>query len=285
MPVKTRIDQPNGNYFAIMSAMTGRDNMAMVKMIGRHSLKPAEARTSMMSDLMLYEADTGVLQALVDGEYLTTIRTGATAAYSALLFVKKDFSVIGLIGLGNIMTVFLECLMSSPAFAETSRDLTIKLFAHHGQERRFQNRFKKYPNIHFEVCNSYEDTIRNSELVVSAVTQTDSLFANDSCFSIGVTVIPISTRGFQNCDLFFDKVFTDEIEQIRGFQFFDCFKYLANTGDVLQHKKDGRSSDDERIIVYNYGLAILDLYFATQLLKNADISPIKYDFPAEKYFI
>ena len=34
----------------------------------------------------------------------------------------------------------------------------------------------------------------------------------DEYFKEGCTVIPICTMGFQNCDLFFDRVFTDEIE-------------------------------------------------------------------------
>lgn len=41
----------------------------MVKMIGRHSIKRAEKRSAMMGDILLYEADTGILKALMDAEY------------------------------------------------------------------------------------------------------------------------------------------------------------------------------------------------------------------------
>ena len=47
-------------------------------------------------------------------------------------------------------------------------------------------------------------------------------------------MIPICTMGFQNCDLFFDRVFTDEMEQIRGFKYFDHFAPVTtNVTDVL----------------------------------------------------
>ena len=37
--------------------------------------------------------------------------------------------------------------------------------------------------------------------------------------------------------------------------------------DVILGKESGRTSDKERILIYDYGLAIHDLYFAAQILK------------------
>jgi ornithine cyclodeaminase/alanine dehydrogenase-like protein (mu-crystallin family) len=102
----------------------------------------------------------------------------------------------------------------------------------------------------------------------------------------GCTVIPIMTLGFQNCDLFFDKVFTDEIEQIRGFKYFDKFKSVSNTTDVLAGKRLGRENDKERILVYYYGLAVHDLYFATKILeKSENLGDMEYRYCKERYFV
>lgn len=38
----------------------------------------------MMGDMLIYEADSGILKAVMDAEYITTLRTGAVAAHSAL---------------------------------------------------------------------------------------------------------------------------------------------------------------------------------------------------------
>jgi ornithine cyclodeaminase/alanine dehydrogenase-like protein (mu-crystallin family) len=282
MPSKTRIGQRDGDYYAVMPCMNEEENFAMVKMIGRHALHEGECRSTMMSDMLLYEADTGILKALMDGEYITTIRTGAAAAHAALMYGKKDFSTIGLIGLGNIMTVCIEVLLSKI----DNREVTIKLFKHHNQEQRFAERFLQYKNVKFIFCDTYEETIRNSDIIVSAVTRVTENFCTDDCYSEGCTVIPIMTMGFQNCDLFFDKVFTDEIEQIRGFRYFDFFRSVTNTTDVLNGFKEGRKNDKERILVYYYGLAIYDLYFASELLKRAEkLTDIDYKYCKEKYFI
>ena len=108
----------------------------------------------------------------------------------------------------------------------------------------------------------------------------------DEYFKEGCTVIPICTMGFQNCDLFFDRVFTDEIEQIRGFKYFDHFAPVTtNVTDVLNGAAPGRTDNVQRILVYNYGFAIHDLVFAANLLARAETPDTPYRYCRKKYFI
>ncbi|WP_251546573.1 hypothetical protein [Limosilactobacillus caecicola] len=285
MPAKLHISQANDGYFNIMPALSDKFNLATVKMIGRHLLKENEHRPVMMSEMLLYDASTGMLKGVIDGEYLTTLRTGAAAAHSALLFTKKDFQVISLMGLGNIMTVFLDTFMAKLHDNGDDRQLIIKLFKHHNQEKRFAKRFAHLSNVNFVYCDTYDETVDDADLVVSAVTRADEDFVDDQYFKEGVTVIPICTTGFNNCDLFFDKVFTDEIKQIRGFKNFDKFKSLTNVSDVLKGQNPGRQNDQERILVYNYGLGVLDLFFAHNFFNLAKGQQFKYNYPTEKYFM
>nr|WP_302147680.1 hypothetical protein [Limosilactobacillus mucosae] len=282
-PPKPRLSQADGDYFNVMPAMYENANIAMVKMIGRHAniSKNDTPRSVMMGDMLIYEANSGILKAVMDAEYITTLRTGAVAAHSVLQFAKKNFETIGLLGLGNIMVVCFKTLLAKL----DHRKLTVKLYRHHGQEERFVNIFKKEKNITFKFCDSYDSLMDGSDVIISAVTKATENFALDNHYKEGVTVVPICTMGFQNCDLFFDKVYTDEIEQIRGFKYFSKFKSLANVTDVLNGVKKGRESDRERILVYNYGLAIHDLYFAMKLLNNIDGKEVEYNFCTKKFFI
>lgn len=284
-PPKPRMSQADGDYFNVMPAMYEKDNVAMVKMIGRHSIKRGEKRSSMMGDILLYEADTGILKALLDAEYITTLRTGAVAAHSAFQFICSRGRTLGLIGLGNIMTVFFMTILSKRRDKDIHTPLMVKLYRHHGQEVRFAERFRNEEEVSFVFCDNYEDVICDSDLVVSAVTRTTENFASDECFKPGVTVIPICTLGFQNCDLFFDQVFTDEIEQIRGFKYFNQFKSVHNVTDVLSERVPGRINNKQRILVYNYGIGIHDLYFAEQFYRAIQGTDIEYNFCKEKYFI
>ncbi len=285
MPAKIRLSQPRGDYYACMPCMHEGLDFAIAKMVGRHvEANRSEGLPPMTSDVLCYHASSGKLRALVDGEYVTTVRTGACAAHSALLYAVRGFETVGLIGLGNIMTSFMDVL----ATAVAGRRLTVKLYRHNGQECRFVERFAGFDNLRFEFCDSYEEVADGTDLIVSAVTRAEGDFCDPSFYKRGCTIIPIMTLGFQGCDTRFDKVFTDEVEQIRGFKFFNEFKSVANTDDVLMGNAPGRESDDERILVYNYGLASLDLLFIYKLLEldcEDGASCIRYRPCSERYFM
>ena len=244
LPPKIHIAQQDGDYYNVMPCIYERGNIAMVKMIGRHSIKRGEDRSSMMGDILLYESDTGILRALMDGEYITTLRTGISAAHSARLFTRPDFETVGLIGLGNIMTVCIRAFIASLRAEGDRRDVTLKLIRYHGHQQRIMDLFREDPNVHFVLCDTYEEVIGGSDLVISAITKVTENFVTDEYFKEGCTVIPICTMGFQNCDLFFDRVFTDEIEQIRGFKYFDHFAPVTtNVTDVLNGAAPGRTDN------------------------------------------
>jgi ornithine cyclodeaminase len=82
--------------------------------------------------------------------------------------------------------------------------------------------------------------------------------------------VPIHTRGFQNCDTTFDKVFADDTGHVQGFKYFNQFKHFAEISDVLKGENIGRSSDDERILSYNIGLGLHDVYFASKIIELLD---------------
>lgn len=286
-PPKPALHQDNGDYFNAMPALFETDNTAILKMIGRHSIKDGESERSIMQgDMMLYDSRTGILKALMDAEYITTLRTGVVGAHSAFLYVKKDFQTISLIGLGNIMIVFFKTFIRIMEENGIERKICVKLHKHNKHEEEFAKRFAYANNIQFEFCDSYEETIKGSDLVISAVTIMTEQFAADECFKEGVTVIPIHMRGFQNCDLFFDKVYTDHVDQIRGFKYFDLFNKRLNTvTDTLNDVCSGRENNTERIIVYNYGIAVHDLYFANKLYERVEGCDVEYRYCKCRYFI
>ena len=74
-------------------------------------------------------------------------------------------------------------------------------------------------------------------------------------------MVPIHTRGFQNCDLFFDKVFADDYGHVKHFQYFDRFRSFGEVSGVVTNKITGRDNNTQRILVYNIGIAIHDIYF------------------------
>ena len=126
-----------------------------------------------------------------------------------------------------------------------------------------------FTNIRFEIIDDKRDFVANADVLISCVTvATELLFPDDSLFKKGVTVIPVHVRGFQNCDLFFDKVFGDDTGQLRSFRYFSKFRQYDEFHHVLQGKNPGRTSEEERILSYNYGIAIHDIVFAARIFER-----------------
>ena len=231
---------------------------------------------------MLYDLKTGENVALMDGNWITTMRTGAVAAHSIRLLANPEFSVIGFIGLGNTARATLKVLLS--VFPE--KHFKVKLKKYKNQHELFQQVFSKYPNIIFSYYDTIEEVIKGSEVVVSAATVFEEDVCSDECFDEGILLVPIHTRGFTNCDLFFDKVFADDTNHVKGFKNFNQFKSFSEISDVVLNNVCGRESSKERILVYNIGIALHDMYFAGKIYeKMKECTEISLNAPTEKFWL
>lgn len=204
--------------------------------------------------------------AIIDGDWITAMRTGAVAALAARIFQRKGTDTYSMIGLGNIARVVALCLIED----NKHRHITIRLMRYKSQAEEFMERFKAYDNITFEIVDDKNAFLAGADVLISCVTvATELLFPDDTLFKKGVTAIPVHVRGFQNCDLFFDKVFGDDTGQIQTWKYFNQFHEYDEIHHVLQGKNPGRTNDDERILSYNYGIALHDIVFASKIYEKA----------------
>jgi ornithine cyclodeaminase len=233
---------------------------------------------ALQSDIFLYDAKTGELLAIMDGNWITAMRTGAVAALAARTFQKQSTNTYSMLGLGNIARAVTLCLIDD----NRDRQITIKLLRYKDQAELFINRFKAYNNVTFEIIDDKTAFVSEADVLISCVTVAkELLFPDDALFKKGVTVIPVHMRGFQNCDLFFDKVYGDETSQIKNFKYFDKFRQYDEIHHVLQGKNSGRTNNDERILCYNYGIALHDIVFASRIYEKTISTQIGFDYHKE----
>ena len=233
---------------------------------------------ALQSDITLYDAKTGELLAIMDGNWITAMRTGAVAALAVRTFQKQGTNTYSMLGLGNIARAVALCLIAD----NSDREITIKLLRYKDQAEQFIDRFKASNNVTFEIIDDKDAFVSEAEVLISCVTVAkELLFPDDSLFKKGVTVIPVHMRGFQNCDLFFDKVYGDETSQIKNFKYFDKFRQYDELHHVLQGKNPGRTSNDERILCYNYGIALHDIVFASRIFEKTKSTQIGFDYKKE----
>lgn len=239
---------------------------------------------SLGSDMLLYNAVNGELLALIDCDWITTMRTGAVAAASAKALRRSNANVYGFIGLGNTARATLLCVLES----EPDKNFFVKLLRYKDQAERFIERFNSYKNVSFEILDDINELARISDVFVSCITSANGLLVEDEhAFHPGVTVIPVHMRGLQNCDTTFDRVFGDDTDHVKGFKYFSQFRDYNEIGEVFAGRDPGRRNDEQRIIDYNYGLALHDVVYASKIyekVKDRDIPSIDIIKETEKYW-
>ena len=279
LPPKISIkpDTMEGVFCNVMPCYFG--DFGGVKMVTRYP----DRAPSLDSQLMLLDTKTGVTKALIDANFITALRTGAVCVHSLLQFAVKDFSTIGMMGLGNVARATAIILFDKVKV----RKLTVKLLKFNDEHQLFADRFKDCENVEFVFCDTAEEVVDGSDVVISAVTYAGQNLCEDKYFKPGVVVIPVHTLGFTNCDLFFDKVFADDYGHVKHFKYFDKFKSFAEVSDVVNGIKAGRENDEERILVYNIGIALHDIYFAGQIYNKMENSATEVEFlpPAERFWL
>ncbi len=241
---------------------------------------------ALRSDSMLYDVTTGELLAVIDSDYITTMRTGAVAALAVSTLKRKGAKTIALMGLGNTGRATMACLAAA---LEGEGAYEVRLLRYKDQAERFAERFADLKHVHFTIMDSVGDLFDGADVILSCITQAEGLIIDDtSVFKPGVLVVPVHTRGFQNCDTTFDRVFCDDVGHVSGFRYFHEFPNLTELGEVLRGERPGRLNDEERIIDYNVGLGLHDAFLCSKIYDAVAGKPheqIALVHPSDKYII
>jgi ornithine cyclodeaminase/alanine dehydrogenase-like protein (mu-crystallin family) len=264
LPHKISITFDNGTkFYNTMPTVMPTINSAGVKIVSRYP----ERKPSIQGHILLYELSNGKPLAMLEAAWITAKRTGAVAYLAIETFAIKNYNTIAIMGLGQTGQAFIDML----SIDSKNLNKHIKLLEHNNQAVKIKEKMKSQGFKNISICFSYEELIVDSDVIVSAVTYTDTIFGKDEWFKECVLVIPIHTRGFQNCDLFFDKVFVDDIEHVKNFKYFKYFKYIAEMDKVLYKARKGRTSNKERILSYNIGIALHDIFIAKKIYEKGII--------------
>jgi ornithine cyclodeaminase len=212
--------------------------------------------------MMLFDSQSGELLAIVDCDWITAMRTGAVATLAIKTLRQSQASEYAFIGLGSTARATLTCLLNSC----TDEHLNIRLFRYKDQAERIIEEYGHYKNASFTIVDTTTELVKGADVVVSCITDASGLLVEDeSLFKPGVLVVPVHTRGFQNCDTTFDKVFADDTDHVKGFKYFSEFREFHQLEEVLKGDVTGRANDSERILSYNIGLGLHDVLYASRI--------------------
>ena len=111
MPLRTRINLPEQEaVFLAMPAALPEQNKLAVKMVSVFGNNPDLNLPLIHAVVTVFDATTGALSALMDGEVLTAKRTGAGSGAATDLLARDDSSQVAILGSGTQARTQLEAV-------------------------------------------------------------------------------------------------------------------------------------------------------------------------------
>lgn len=281
LAAKISIWQGESGRFMTMPCVLPKYNIAGVKFISRN-VDDVNGLPVRNSNIMLQSLSEHGLIAVLDGTYITTMRTGACAAYNAINFARKDSKTLALYGLGLTARSFMLFYGD-----RISHPITIKIIKYKDQAEKFIEEFADNKLLKFEICYTLEELFK-ADIIVSCVSFAHKELAPVELYPSGCTIIPVHTSGFQNCDLVFEKIFVDDIDHVKKYRYYDQFKdRMERITDYANQRVPGRETEEERILVYNGGIALTDMFWAMKIVEKIgeNCPQIPMSYPKERFWV
>jgi len=233
--------------------------------------------TNHQSTIILFDPDTGRLQSLVGGNYLTAVRTAASSAVSIAHLARKDSKVLGMVGAGHQSTFQLRAAVEQRNFE--------KVVAWNLQPEHLTRLAVvcKELSLPFESV-SREELCAQADVIITITSAFEPLLKKEWLKAgTHIACMGTDTKGKQEVDaelLAVATVFTDEIAQsitIGEAQHAIKDGLIKQTdivpiGEVINGSSPGRISVDEITLFDGTGVGLQDLAVASAAVELAQAS-------------
>lgn len=239
---------------------------------------PAIGKDSHQGGVLLFSAETGELQAVMNASAITAIRTAAVSGVATDLLANADASDLAIIGSG--VQAHTHLLAMSEVRSIKRCGIASRRLEH---AQQFANEMK--PNVSFpiEPVETVAEALQGADLIVTATSSREPIVKRE-WISPGahLNVVGSSFAGAREVDsetMAAASLFVDRCESTlneAGDYLFPAREGLigpdhirAELGEILVGEKPGRTSPDEITLFKSLGLAIEDLASADYLYRKA----------------
>lgn len=178
VPLRINIDIPRHNGQSLfMPAYSEQLNMTGIKAVSVFPNNLAQGKPSINGQMLLIDGTNGEVCAMLDGSYLTELRTGALQGAATDILARKDAKLALLIGSGGQAAAQIEALLNV-------RDLDeIKVYSRDfKQVQKFvcnmQEKFAHFRTKILAVSNC-DDAVISADIITTATTSKTPVFNGD----------------------------------------------------------------------------------------------------------
>ena len=276
-PLRTVIPAESGTllYMPAYSAALG---MAVLKCVSVFPGNAARGLFTTPAEILLTDAGTGYMLAMMDGTCVTQLRTGAASGVAFDVLARKECRKGALIGTGGQAAAQLEAML-------TARDLEeVSLYSRNREKcAAFAEKARaKYAGrkVRIRCAESSAECVEDADLIITATTSATPVF-DGALVKSGATVSCVGTYEPEKHEVDSaliaraDKIFCDSREAVLS-ESGDLLipireggitedDVLGGLGEVINGTLPGRESEEEIIVFETVGTAAQDLLAAAMI--------------------
>jgi len=290
MPQRTPITLPENNGLALfMPAYLKGMGALGAKIVTVYKDNPAKFNLpNVMGTILLLDEKTGAPISIMDGGFLTAMRTGGAAGLATKLLARKDSKVHVLFGTGGMAKTHawaVDCVSQIEKLILVSID---------SQEKKeaFKKSLQGIVKSEIEIAERPEDAVKQAD-IVTLITSAKEPIINSNWILPGTHINGVGShapamREIDTDTIVKSKVVCDFVDACKSeagdFMIpvnegkWSWDRVHANLGDIILKKVVGRETDDEITLFKSVGLAIQDISTALNVYNKAIEQNVGVDF-------
>ena len=284
IPLRSNLDIPEyKGQCLFMNGYAAPAKALGVKIVSVYPENINKNLTSVPATMVLVDAETGMVNSLIDGTYLTRLRTGAISGLATDILARKDSKIFALFGTGGQAVTQLEAVLTVRKIEEVR---VFDLFKDRAQEfaKKMSEKFSKKFNVKIIAAESSDKAVENADIITTVTTSKKPVFdASKVKKNAHINGVGSYTPEMQEIPgdilVMANKIFVDTRDGavnesgdlIKPIQsgLIKKEKINGELGEVINGVMKGRESDDEMTFFKTTGSAVLDLVAAQKIYEMA----------------
>lgn len=285
-PPPMHIAGVGGGFHAKGAALRGARNVAALKFNGNFPGNPRRRLPTIQGVVLLCDAESGVLLAVIDSIEITLRRTAAASALAARHLARPDASVLAVCGCGD------QARAQAPALADV---VTVKRGLAWDIDRRkaaaYAAEMTQVLRVPFEATEDLRTAARAADVIVTCSTARMPFLA-EADVAPGAFVAAVGADSPDKSEIApalmaKAKVVVDSLEQCLAMGdlrhavtagAMTAAAVHADLGDIVLGTKPGRVGPDEIVVFDSTGTAIQDVASAVLVYERATRSRVGTTF-------
>lgn len=267
IPLRVNISVPENEGQALFMPGYAGDGMGLgIKIVSVYPNNINLGKSSVPASMILIDEKTGEVKSILDGTYLTQLRTGALSGAATDVLAKKDAEIFLIIGTGGQAKSQVEAVLSVRKIKKIYvADIDQK------RAKEFSDYIMNEYNIDVEAVKNPNEVVGNADIITLVTTAKNPVFdASNLKNGVHINSVGSYTREMQETPvevlLKADKIFLDTIDGVIN-ESGDVIlplekgvitkeKICHELGNIINGKKKA-----EKMMMKLHGLKLLDLLF------------------------